>query len=220
MNPNQLFDQLKAQYQISADSDLACCLGITSARISQIRIKNAPLTVRQLAVFIKKAAENAKCIAFVDAIRPIVEMFPIERHPYTQNAKWEILPTGHSHSKNQSLRTCLESSKGLYILYDSQGCAIYAGKTEHQNIWKEMTSAFNRERTSHQAFFVSHPTTGQAFSPAWETPRQPRKRLVYLYDTAHYFSAYEVAQGLIPKLEALVVRAFCNSLSNKKMETF
>jgi hypothetical protein len=173
-----------------------------------------------MAMFIKKSAENAKSSAFIDAIRPIVEMYPIERVPSKQNAKWEILPTGQSHAKNQALRKCLESSKGIYLLYDSQGCAIYAGKTERQNIWKEMTSAFNRERTSHQAFFVSHPTTGQTFSPAWETQRQPRKRLVYLYDTAHYFSAYEVAPGLIPKLEALVVRAFCNSLSNKKMETF
>ena len=106
------------------------------------------------------------------------------------------------------------------MLYDSQGCAIYAGKTETQGIWKEMTSAFNRERSNHQAFFVSHPTTGKTFFTASERPKQPKKRVVHLHDTAHFFSAYKVVPELISKLEALVVRAFCNSLSNKKMERF
>ncbi|HEX5339104.1 MAG TPA: hypothetical protein VFW53_11765, partial [Gallionella sp.] len=114
----------------------------------------------------------------------------------------------------------LESAKGIYVFFDSIGNAIYVGKTERQNIWKEMTSAFNRERSNHQTFVVAHPTTGTSFSPAWESPKQPKKRVAYLYNTASYFSAYEVVPGLTPKLEALLVRVFCNSLSNKKMEKF
>jgi hypothetical protein len=178
------------------------------------------LTARQVTSFLLKAAENATKAAFVDAIRPSVEMYRIEVVSSKQDAKWELLPTGKGDMRNQALRKHLESIRGVYFFFDSQGRAIYAGKTEKQNIWKEMTHAFNRERSNHQAFFVTHPTTGQSFAPAWEKPRQPRKQQVYLHDTAYYFSAYEVTGSLIPKLEAFIVRAFCNTLSNKKMETF
>ena len=41
-----------------------------------------------------------------------------------------------------------------------------------------------------------------------------------LFDLAAYFSAYEVADGMIEELEALLVRAFANDLLNVKMETF
>ncbi|MGC9129250.1 MAG: hypothetical protein ACP5GA_11060, partial [Acidithiobacillus sp.] len=94
------------------------------------------------------------------------------------------------------------------------------GKTESQNIWKEMTNAFNRERSNHQVFLVNHPSTGESFLPAHENLLQPKKQTVRLYQTAVFFSAYEISQPLIPKLEALLVRAFCNTLSNKKMEKF
>jgi hypothetical protein len=220
MHPSELFDELKQRNFLGSDADLAKLIGLTSARISQMRSRNINLSVRQLASYIKKAEDRGRRLALVDPIRPVVEMYPINAVSSKQVAKWELLPTGKANPKNQAIRKLLESSQGLYLLYDSQGRAIYAGKTEKQNIWKEMTSAFNRERSNHQAFFVAHPTNGSTFSPAWETPRHPQKKVVYLYDTAHYFSAYEVVPELIPKLEALVVRAFCNSLSNKKMERF
>lgn len=220
MLPSELFDELKQSKGIDSDAELARLIGITSARISQLRNRNVNLNARQLATYITKAEDHGRRLALTDPILPIVEMYPINAVSSKQNAKWELLPTGTENPKNQAIRKLLEENQGLYLLYDSQGCAIYAGKTEKQNIWKEMTSAFNRERSSHRAFFVAHPVNGSTFSPAWEIPRQPQKQVVYLYDTAHYFSAYKVVPALIPKLEALVVRAFCNSLSNKKMERF
>lgn len=220
MHPVELFNEVKKQYKLKSDLDVAEVLGLTSGRISQLRSGAKQLSVRQVTSFLLKAAENARKTAFVNAIRPSVEMYRIDVVSSRQDAKWELLPTNKRDTRNHALRKHLESIKGVYLFYDSQGRAIYAGKTEKQNIWKEMTHAFNRERSNHQAFFVSHPSTGQSFSPAWETPRQPRKQQVYLHDTAHYFSAYEVNGNLIPKLEAFIVRAFCNTLSNKKMETF
>jgi hypothetical protein len=83
-----------------------------------------------------------------------------------------------------------------------------------------MNLAFNRERSQHKAFFIQHPTNGTSFEPAWKANRQPKETIVYLHDTAHYFSAYETAQELIPSIEALLVRGFSNTLSNKKMEKF
>ena len=73
-------------------------------------------------------------------------------------------------------------------------------------------------QTMHRSFIVPHPTTGASFEPAREKIRQPAKRVVFLHDTASFFSAYRVESGLISKLEALLVRVFCNTLTNKKME--
>ena len=220
MHPREFFDELKKRKRLTSDTELAKLIGLTSARISQMRTGKGNLTARQLASYIQKAEDRGRVLALTHPIRPIVEMYPISPVSSKQNAKREMLPTGKTHPRNQAIRSILEKSQGVYLLFDSQGCAIYAGKTEKQNIWKEMNDAFNRERSNHKAFFVQHPTNGSKFSPAWDSPRQPKKMVVCLYDTAHYFSAYEVTPLLIPKLEALVVRAFCNSLSNKKMEKF
>lgn len=221
MHPSEFFDELKKRNGFTSDTEVARRIGLTSARISQMRTRSGNLTARQLASYIKKAVDRGRELALTDPILPIVEMYPIDAVSSTQGAKWEMLPTGEEHPKNQTIRSILEESQGIYLFYDSQGRAIYVGKTEKQNIWKEMNDAFNRELSNHQVFFVEHPTNGTTFWPACERPRQPKKMVVYLYDTALYFSAYKVTESrLIPKLEALVVRAFCNSLSNKKMEKF
>ena len=218
MHPSELFEELKKRNSILSDSDLARLLGLTPARVSQMRSGKQNLTARQIASYINKAHVIGQKDAFIQPIKPIVEMYPIEAVLSKQDAKWEPLPTKKSRPRNQAIRKHLEDSKGIYVFFDSIGCAIYTGKTERQNIWKEMTNAFNRERSNHQTFEVPHPTTGATFSPAWEKPRQPQKCVAYLYNTASFFSAYEIAGGLIPKIEAFIVRIFCNSLSNKKME--
>lgn len=220
MQPAELFDEIKNRNDLLSDSALARLIGLTPTRISQLRTLNVNLTARQLAGYIRKAEERGRRLAYSEPIRPIVEMYPVEAVLSKQEEKWEPLPTGKMNSRNQALREHLEGAQGLYMFYDSGGCLIYAGKTERLGIWKEMTSAFNRERSNHKASLVAHPTTGSTFTPAWKLPRQPQKRTVYLHDTAHYFSAYEVVTELIPNLEALVIRAFCNSLSNKRMEKF
>jgi hypothetical protein len=220
MRPGEFFDQFLWRNDLCSDAELANLIGLTPGRISQMRTDKRNLTARQLVSYIKKAEDRGRRSAYADPIRPIVEMYPIEAVLSKQAAKWELFATGKKNPRNNELRKLLEAAQGLYMLYDSQGCAIYAGKTAKLGIWKEMTNAFNRERTNHQAFFVDHPTTGSSFSPAWKKSRQPVRRIVYLHDTAHYFSAFEVAPELIPNLEALLIRAFCNSLSNKKMEKF
>lgn len=187
MHPSELFNQLKRHHGLKSDSDIARLIGLTPSRISQMSLRDHPLTARQITSYIAKAEERGKLLAYNEPIRPIVEMYPVERVLSRQDRKWELLPTRKQDSRNQAIREHLENSKGIYLLYDSQGCAIYAGKTEKQNIWKEMTSAFNRERSNHQKFIVVHPKNGKTFSPAWKTPRQPQKRLAYLHNTASFF---------------------------------
>ncbi|MNY83646.1 hypothetical protein D3C86_2265510 [compost metagenome] len=48
--------------------------------------------------------------------------------------------------------------------------------------------------------------------------KQIIKRAVPLHEIAAYVSVYEVADGMIGKVEALIVRAFANDLLNIRME--
>ncbi|WP_456403832.1 hypothetical protein [Hydrogenimonas sp.] len=98
--------------------------------------------------------------------------------------------------REYKLRKYLEDAKGVYFFYDSSGKIIYTGKTEKQTLWAEMKSIFNRERQARAVFQVKHPTTGVSFDPAWKKLTQPRSRVVYLHETANYFSVYEVSDDL------------------------
>ena len=220
LHANELFDELKSQHGFKADSDLAKLIGLTPGRISQMRKREHTITLRQVVSYLSKAEDRGRRLAIENIIRPIVEMYPIVATSSKHDKKKEVLPTPKSNTRNVQIRSFLSKAQGIYILYDSLGCAIYVGKTETQGIWKELNNAFNRERSNHQAVFVSHPTTGTRFKPTWEAPRQPKNKQVFLFDTAHYFSAYEVTTEVIGDLEALLVRAFANNLSNKKMEKF
>lgn len=226
MKGSDILDDIKKRHNIKNDASLAKHLGLSSGRMSQLRSANE-LTSKQVLTLLAKAesaarkAESAAMKAIMEnSILPIIEYYPIKRAPSKQDAKWDVLPTGANHGRNSEIRRVLEAATGIYVLYDSQGVALYVGKTEKQNIWKEMKDAFNRERSNHQAYFVQHPSKGNDFEPAHEKLRQPVKKIVYLCDTAHYFSAYKISKPLVSKIEALLVRAFCNSLSNKKMEKF
>lgn len=220
LHPSELFDELKSCHDLKSDSDIARLIGLTPARVSQMRTRNGKLTARQIATYLDKAHAHGRHEATGTLILPIVEMYPVTATLSKQETKRELLPTNKSDARNRAIRQHLEAAVGIYALFDSLGCPIYVGKTEKQNLWKEMTNAFNRERSNHQTFIVPHPTSGASFSPAWKSPRQPVKRIAYLYNTASFFSAYKVEPALIPKLEALLVRIFCNTLSNKKMEKF
>lgn len=54
----------------------------------------------------------------------------------------------------------------------------------------------------------------------WKELRQPKDTQLELCDLAYFFSAYQVVDGMINDLEALMVRGFANDLLNVKMETF
>jgi DNA-binding transcriptional regulator YdaS (Cro superfamily) len=220
MHPSILFDAIRKRYKLDSDSKLAMFLGVTSARISQMRSRPHKLSARQIVTYIDRAKKSGEAAALAEPIRAIVEMYPIDHTSSRQGAAVEMLPTGDGHPRNRAIRKCLEETKGVYIFFDSQGQAIYVGKNESGNLWSEMTSAFNRKISNNTAFFVDHPSTGKAFSPAWKKPRQPRRRIIHLRVSAMYFSAYEVSKPLVGGLEALLVRSFCNTLANKKMEKF
>ena len=221
MKPGELLDTLKRYLGVNTDAAVGKIIGLTGGRLSQWRSSRRQLTTRQVAGLIKRTSELAEKRALKSAIRPIVELYPIEKTSSRQEAKWEILPTNANNNPRQSaLREYLEEAKGIYFFYDSGGKIIYTGKTVKQTLWKEINSAFNRERQAHTIFKVNHPTTGTSFEPAWKKLRQPKSKVVYLHETAIYFSVYEVSPALISNLEAMIIRALCNNISNVKMEKF
>lgn len=221
MKPRELLDTLKRYLDVNTDAAVGKFIGLSGGRLSQWRSSRRQLTTRQIASLIKRTSELAEKRAMKSAIRPIVELYPIEKTASRQDAKWEVMPTNEEDNPRQNaLRDYLKEAKGVYFFYDSGGKIIYTGKTEKQTLWKEINSAFNRERQAHTIFKVRHPTTGASFEPAWKKLRQPRSKVVYLHETAKYFSVYEVSAHLIGNLEAMIIRALCNDISNVKMEKF
>ena len=153
-------------------------------------------------------------------IKPIVEFYPVDAVPSKTGKNKELFPTDSSVSIYQrGLRKALDDTNGIYIFYDTRGCALYAGKARKQSLWKEMRLAFNRNRTQ-QVFRVKHPTVNKEFLTADEISRKITKTNVSIPRMAGYFSAYEVSEELIDIFEALIVRAFANVLLNSKMENF
>lgn len=155
-------------------------------------------------------------------IEPIIEYLPIEYTLSKQGKKWELfsdaLEDGTSRSYLAEVQSLMNASSGIYIFYDSLGRAIYVGKAEKQNLWKEANDALNRNRGEHQTMFlVNHPENN--------VKRVIRDRKivstsVQLSHIASYFSAYAVEPSHIAEMEAFLIRAFANNLMNKKIESF
>ena len=220
MQARILLEKLKKKFGLYTDKDLANRTGISTATIQQWKAKENGITETIVANLLHKAVERGGEIALQNGIQPIVEFYPIDCAESKRGAKWEILPSNsHENPYESQLKAELRKSKGIYIFYNSTGHALYAGKTLNQDLWKEINLAFNRTRSAQRAFLVNHPSKGN-FIPAHEKSRKLAEQSVYLHDIATYFSAYCVHESLINNLEAFLIRAFPNDLSNVRMENF
>jgi hypothetical protein len=184
------------------------------------RTSLTPRQVTNLIVAVQKATER-KFVA--KSINTIVEFFQIDATDSARSARQEIFSTkldnGNQHLYLAGLRNELQNHYGVYVFYDSRGRAIYVGKAVEQKLWGEIKSAFNRDRNEIQSIYrVKHPERNIAFKTSEEKYRQIKKHKVKIYEIAAYLSAYSAPIELIPKVEALMVRAFANDLLNIKME--
>ena len=162
---------------------------------------------------IKKSQETI----YKKFIKTIVEYFPIEKVKSKGRKKYEISPPGNMEQKWNDLREKLENTKaGIYIFYDSNGRAIYVGKTSaRSSLWVRMKSSFNHDQQkSRQLYRIDH--SPNAKPHAQKLGPKP----VQLHELAKYFSAYEVDPNITHNIEALLIRAFADNLMNKKMENF
>lgn len=220
MNAKILLEKLKKKFQLNSDKELAEKSGINPNTISQWKTKPEGLNETMIANLIYKAVDRGGDIALQNGILPIVEFYPVEHAESRQGAKWEILPTNKNENPYQhQIRRTLMDAKGIYLFYNSAGKVLYAGKTLKQDLWKEMNDAFNRNRAAQTAYFVNHPQKGN-FLPAHEKQKRLTLNKVYLHDIAYFFSAYKVHPALISNLEAFLIRALPNDLSNTRMESF
>lgn len=221
MNGAALVKELKRKLSIKTDRALAKHLGMTEIALGGWKRSEKPLTPRQMANAVQKASEVAVVKAQSSTLRPIVEFFPIDVVEVGKKGRNEVFPCGRNAGQHYSgLHAELLRVKGLYIFYDTRGKALYAGQTQKQSIWKEMNDAFNRKRSPQLVTLVNHPTNDVQFKAASEKVRQPTSINLRLHELAAYFSVYEVSDGMIDELEALLVRAFPNDLLNYKMDKF
>lgn len=220
----QIIDALQKKLGASTPLTLARELGITYQAMQNWK-RRKDVTPRQIASLVDKARQAASRSAEVRSIRPIVEFFPVKKAHTKQNAGFEIFAaqneTGKEHPYLCGLKEELQAHHGVYIFFDSRGQAIYAGKARKQKLWKEMNLAFNRKREDLQLIRrVRHPSRNVSYATSNERARQIVEVSVSLHELAGYFSAYEVADGMVSMVEAMLVRSFANDLLNKRMERF
>lgn len=221
MRATDLLDALATKLGTESQGELADVLGVTVQTLHNWKNRDEDLSPLQVASALAKSRSAAVRRAQRDTIQPIVEFYRINACLTKNEGGWQLFDAGAGASLYaRGLVTTLKESHGIYIFYDSRGHALYAGKARQQSLWKEMNLAFNRTREVQTITLVAHPERNQEFKPGYEKLRQPKDVRLQLYDLAYYFTAYQVDDGMIDDLEALMVRGFANNLLNVRMETF
>lgn len=203
---------------------LAKKVGVTQQAVRYWEV-TPTLTARQIAGMVKAAVEVTSADTYRNAVRPLVEFFPLAKCASRHGAKYELFAVksakGKVHRYLDGLKRELDQHHGVYVFFDSRGQAIYAGKARKTTLQAEITHAFNRDRGSVQKIRrVKHPSRNQAYRTTDEKARQIHEFEVPLHELAAYFSAYAVADPLIDDVESLLLRSFANDVLNKRMERF
>lgn len=223
MDGKSVIADLKKKFELNTDRQLADFLGITTQRI-QLWKNRESITARQLSGLIAASIRASEKRTELGAIRPLVEFFELDKCESKHGAKYELFGVkngGKDHPYLTGLRDELDSHHGVYVFFDSRGHSIYAGKARKTSLWKEMTSAFNRDRGEVQKIKrVYHPSGQKVYKTSEEKNRKIISQAVALHEMATYFSAYKVADGMVDEVEAMLVRGFANDLLNIRMEQF
>lgn len=220
----EIVNGFRRSLAVSSDSDVAAKLGVAGAAVSQWKQRKV-VTARQIVGLVLKSQKAAARQVEKTGIQPVVEFFPLNKQRIGSGNNYEIFDnydgSDDPHPYLSGLKAELEKHHGVYVFFDSSGRAIYAGKARKQKLWKEINLVFNRERKDLQTIRrVKHPSTKSAYKTSDEKSRQIVGVSVFLHELAAYVSAYAVEDGLIPVVEAMLVRSFANNLLNKRMERF
>ncbi len=203
---------LTKKFDTSNDSDLAAHIGGTSTGIWQLNRKRK-VTPLQIAGLVKRAVHSSG----KNIYKPIVEFHHVERYKKYKNRK-RFQPLNAGDKKYAKLVEALRDARGIYFFYDSSGRVIYVGRTEKQDLWSEMTNAFNRGNIRNQIYLTGHPKKRMGKKSSNQKKRRLVRKNVKLHDSAHYFSAYNVRQEFIKVMEQMIIRAVPNNLVNTRIE--
>lgn len=224
MKGSSVIAAVQKKLKVSTKKEVANRLGLSPMAIHNWR-KRKSINETAIARLIFSAYRAGAVASQQTAIRPLVEFARIDKSESRSGARFELFKSkansGSAAPYLEGLRKELEDHHGIYIFFDSRGQAIYTGKARRQSLWREMKFAFNRERGDLQKIKrVKHPAGKNRYRTSDEKSRQIREFEIPLHDIAHYFSAYQVADGMINEVEAMLVRSFANNLLNKRMERF
>lgn len=224
MKGSSVIAAIGKKFRVTTKRAIASRLGMSEMAIHNWRNRKS-INETAIARLVFSAYRAGATASQQTALRPLVEFARIDRSKSKLGASFELFNTkmanGRTHSYLDGLRKELEKHHGIYIFFDSRGQAIYTGKARKQTLWREMKNAFNRERGDLQKIKrVKHPAGNVRYLTSEEKTRQIREFEIPLHDIAAYFSAYQVVDGMINEVEAMLVRSFANDLLNKKMERF
>jgi hypothetical protein len=98
------------------------------------------------------------------------------------------------------LKRLLSGKKGLYILYDSMGSALYVGQSQKDLLFEIGQRLGKNSRGQLREYGM-------------------KKRLRQMGAATRFLSVYEVeGKRVVDRLEALLIRSMANDLQNDHME--
>jgi hypothetical protein len=130
-------------------------------------------------------------------IRPIAEFRPVS--PQWRGARWALC-AGQEKGEQAELKGLLSGKKGLYILYDSMGSALYVGQSQKDLLFEIGQRLGKNSRGQLREYGM-------------------KKRLRQMGAATRFLSVYEVeGKRVVDRLEALLIRSMANDLQNDHME--
>ena len=182
---------LKALKGTGTQKQLSADLGIQQGAIGARMKKGEEVSYKTLAKWCKNYHKHS-CM-----IRPLLEM-------------WEI-PARLSDLSKENKE--LMKKKGIYAMFDSLGRIIYVGKTEKRDFEFELFRV--RLNCPVRGNFTISKSNGKA-----KAAKAVSKNQMTFKNVARYFSAYEVDEGHIGDIEALLTHLLVNTTLNAKLERF
>ena len=232
---NKAFEKVKQTRDLKTDTELANYLGASPVNVAHWRKTGMSPTilVNVLEKFERATVGRANERYKSELIHPIVEFLPIARTPANEKMeKWllfRIEKDGTRIPFLEGLKKRLEvTDSGAYIFYNSSGIPLYVGQVgrtvktskKTNNLWNELTDAFNRQGLT-RVIYGDPVNYDEEFRTVRERgPKvMPTKKKRRLCEVATSFSAYEVAPGMAGTIEALLIRVTANMLFNDRMES-
>ena len=187
----RLLDAVEDAHGTKIERQVAKVFGVKQPAVAHWRSGRDNPTRRQL----RRLMDNSQ----VPDIRVIAEFRPVAPSPYRRRTIWALC-TKEEKGERTELRRLLSGKKGLYILYDSMGSALYVGQSQKDlfiEIEQRLRQASRRKIHGHGM----------------------KKQFRQMGNATRYLSAYEVrGKVVLNVLEALLIRSMANDLENHHME--